>query len=181
VEKALADRTFNEQLITEGVNKSEVKWVVLMRLLISKYNRLAEKWNSLGLMKDEEPITVDPIVYDELNQLFGDFEKFRSKPGFAKYMELWYMGEDVSEFEGEEEEVEAKPGEGDGGAPQAEEEYPEGATIFGGDYVPDAAAEDDGVEASSEEEAPMPEVQELDEPSPGPEEPGEDAAEVPQV
>jgi len=173
VERAEADRSYNAELLAEGVNKSEMKWVVVMRLLISRHNALASIINEMDLHRGEESIKIDPINYNELNQLFGDFEKFRAKPGFAKYMESWYMGEDVSWFKGEEE-----PEENSGDAPQAEEEYPEGATIFGGDYVADAAGE---AEAEDIQEAPVSEVQDTDEPGGGPEEPGEVSAEVPSV
>lgn len=174
MERAEADRSYNTALLAEGVNKSEMKWVVIMRLLISRHNALASLINEMDLHRGEESIKVAPIDYLELNQLFGDFEKFRAKPGFAKHMESWYMGEDVSGFEGEEE-----SGEGGDGAPGAEEEYPEGATIFGGDHVADAAAE--SVEAEDAEEAQVPEVQDPDGADGGPSEPGEVCPEMPQV
>lgn len=157
------------KLLAGSANKSEVKWAVMMRLVISRYNSLLEQMDSVSRG------VLAPFTYEELNKLFKEFEEFRSKKGFADHMQAWYMGEDVSQFEGD---VGEELTGGDGGAPQAEEEYPEGATIFGGDYVADA--EEDG-EAEGSEEAEVPEMQGPDDDGPGPEEPGEVYPEVPQV
>lgn len=175
IEERLQNVFDNQSALGQSCDNHDVQFCCMMRLFVSRMNQVADLINTLELAKGDQPLRVEPISYDEVNDTFRVFTKIRGLPKFKENLQAWLMGEDMTK-------VDLGWPEDGGGAPEAEDEYPEGAAIFGGDYGKSqdgngdrAKPDHDGEEADQ-----VPEVPSADEGVDQPED-GPDGAEVPEV
>lgn len=167
------DLAHNMTVLAKHADQKNAHFSVMARVLIRQALLLK---NAVAPMAHNVP----DITYESLNHEFALFDAFSKSPGFKTRLREWFMGEDVAKIVMELEETESGQEEQspppfggkyeDGGAP---EEYPEGATVFGGDYATDAREEAAPEEGAGGDD--VPEVSSEDSPPDGPEQQEDDA------
>jgi hypothetical protein len=121
----------NQEKLAESETRLDEQFAVLARACIRSINEILVRIGSDDL-----------ITYESVNELFMEWEKFRSRPDFRDHMRTWFMGEDLSTLPPPPP-VETKEEEK---APDALVKD-EDAEEFGGDY---AEASDAGNETTQE-------------------------------
>lgn len=138
--RVLATVFENQVAISNSQKGTDAKTAVMLRLFISTLNEVVSKFNALtsvDLMAhdpktekpyiiDEPGLHVDKIDIELINKMFEDYSKFDARADKEEHFQHWYMGRPLDELP----EVKVTEEGEDGDAP----EYPEDATIFGGDY-----------------------------------------------
>jgi hypothetical protein len=130
----------NDEELARNADNHDVQFCVMMRIFISTMNRVIDRLNFINEGIPEAQIPM--LTYASVNLEFLDFTKFRSRPLFSRYLSAWFMGEDVSNLGFAEED----------GTPGAEDDNPEGAVVFGGDYGESSRGDRVTGDSSSEEE-----------------------------
>jgi len=150
-----------------AAGQDEAQGHVTGRMVFSKLNEIVDAFNRLGIAIEDE-VRLERITVDDIHQAFADYNEFANRPDSGMLMAQWYLGVPLSELppvptpEELQKMVEARiakaaPSEPEASEPE-EEEYPEGAVIFGGDY-----GDNDGDEGEEEtpDERPADEVPEV--------------------
>jgi hypothetical protein len=151
-----------------AAGQAEAQGHVTGRMVFSKLNEIVSAFNRLGIVVDGEKVQVKEITEQDIHDTFSDYNQFAQRPDSGMLMTLWYMGvpidefpplpspEELQEMVAKRKEIaeahRAKTAPSESEAFEPEEEYPEGAVIFGGDYGDE---EDEGDETPNE----VPEVQ----------------------
>jgi hypothetical protein len=110
----------NQKELTKSENLLDEQFAVLTRLTIISLNVLVNKHNlamemigaAMGGMSDVSDLTMPTVDYEDVNLLFEEWAKFRSRPDFRDHMRAWFMGDDLSKLPPPPE-PEAKEGESD--------------------------------------------------------------------
>jgi hypothetical protein len=157
-------------------------------MVFSKLNELINVLNEMANIGMEEKVEVmRPITQEDIHQTFADYNEFVSRPDHGILMGAWYLGIPLNDLPPaptpeakmmEERAAKAAPSEPEASEPE-EEEYPEGAVIFGGDYGDNDG--DEGEETPTEAPGEVSEVSEDtgEEDEPADEEDGEPVPAVP--
>ena len=119
----------NQVELSKSETRLDEQFCVQGRLFITSINEILLRANS-----DEV------ITYEQVNKMFMEWEKFRSRPDFRDHMRAWFMGDDLSTLPPPPEPKEKAPEE----TPSPEAEGPQ---EFGGDY---GEASDVGNQAAQE-------------------------------
>lgn len=135
----------NQNNLAKSAQDNDDQFAVLLRLTILRMNQIIGLQNlayhmAVAELPEEkrpphpEAHMIPNITYEEVQQLFLDYAKFRERPDFRDHFRAWYTGADLSTLPPPPEVKEEA--QAVGSAPEAEPEapYPEGAQIFGGDY-----------------------------------------------
>lgn len=134
--------------LSKSETRLDEQFAVLTRMTYSKVNELIHAINRNVLIGVSEEVA--PIDYDQTNKMFVEWQQFKNRPDWRDHSRVWFMGGDLSMLPPPpepQEQPEAKVKEQIESAP--EEEYPEGATMFGGNY-----AEGTERDETTEEEGP---------------------------
>lgn len=171
----------NQQGLAESHTKLDDQFAVLTRLVISKLNEITSAYNVYMLDPNEAPQKIPLVTYDGVNEMFHEFDSFKTRPDFRDHMRTWFTGGDLTALPPVPEVKNEEQAPTETSAPQ-EEDFPEGAQIFGGnDESPNGDGEPEaGSERPAGEAAEMSSVQDAHDPSDQPNNP-EALPEVPSV
>lgn len=81
----------NQVELSSSSSKVDEQFCVLVRLVVSKLNSVIAK------NKDSD-ITVSPVTYEAINDLFQEFEEFKKREDFRDHFRVWYMGGDIQKL-----------------------------------------------------------------------------------
>jgi hypothetical protein len=138
----------NQQALGKSAQDNDDQFAVLLRLTVSRFNMLIGLQNRIflasvaELSEDKRPANphehlVPEVTYEEIQQMFMEYETFKQRPDFRDHFRAWYSGADMKHALPPLPAVEVKEGPlAAPSAPEVEPEapFPEGAQIFGGDY-----------------------------------------------
>jgi len=136
----------NQSKLQENEQGINAQLAVLVRMTVSRLNTLTEYHN------ENFGTAIPEVTVETINDLFNQFDEFRQRPDSAQHYHHWYLGKDLSELP----ELPKEEKQEEHGSP--EEEYPEGAVIFGGDYGEKSGKQSDRDVREGTEDA-LPEMQ----------------------
>lgn len=160
VGKMAGSLNHNVLVLSRHADQKNSHFSVVSRVFIRHVKALKE-----ALRSEEGGLDIPDVDYDSMNKEFDLFDAFSKSENFKSKLREWFMGEDVdkliSEPSSEEELGETTETDGD-----AQGEYPENATVFGGDYAADSKKTDPEEAQGCDV---VPEVQSEDHPADRPE------------
>lgn len=80
----------NQQELARSETRLDEQFCVSTRLAISWINAIIRA----ARMEDEPwALELDSVTYEKVNEMFRDFESFKSRPDFRNHMRVWFMGD----------------------------------------------------------------------------------------
>lgn len=120
----------NQRELVQSENRLDEQFCVSTRLAVMWINHIIQSAQANAEPWAEQ---TDVVTYEKVNELFRDFEQFKSRPDFRDHMRVWFMGEPIDslpEVKGDED------GRSDDGDAPAAKEGPEGGEHGQEDPVP---------------------------------------------
>lgn len=122
LEKQVAVLYQNQRELASSETRLDEQFCVSTRLAIMWVNDIIRRGRARGSGWAQD---LEVVTYEKVNELFRDFEEFRSRPDFRNHMRVWFMGEpldslpevraednDVSSDDGDQTDPEERAGSG---------------------------------------------------------------------